>query len=64
MEVEKRECEVCRTLQPETLFASSESNDCVYCVAKQQEALPVAKEKEEEESQREKEGEEVLSVIR
>jgi predicted phage terminase large subunit-like protein len=53
LEVEKRECSVCRTFQPETLFASSESNDCVYCVAKQQEALPAAKEKEEEEPPKE-----------
>jgi len=40
---------VCRTFQPETLFAGSDHQLCVYCVAKQQEALPAAKEKEEEE---------------
>lgn len=53
MEVEQRECSVCRTLQPETLYASTEQHICVYCVAKQQEALPVAKEKEEEQQPKE-----------
>ena len=53
MEVEQRECGVCRTLQPETLYASTEQRICVYCVAKKQEALPAAKEKEEEQQPKE-----------
>ena len=46
MEVEKRECRVCKTLQPETLYASTMSHECVYCTAKRQDALPIPKEKE------------------
>jgi len=53
LEVEQRECGVCRTLQPETLYASTEQRICVYCVAKKQEALPAAKEKEEEQQPKE-----------
>lgn len=55
MEVEKRECRVCKTLQPETLYASFTSHECVYCTAKRQDSLPVAKEKiEGEEPENEK----------
>jgi len=46
LEVEKRECRVCKTLQPETLYASTMSHECVYCTAKRQDALPIPKEKE------------------
>lgn len=44
---------MCRTFQPETLFAGSDHQLCVYCLAKRQEALPLAKEKEEEEPPKE-----------
>ena len=36
-------------MQPETLYARSTSNECVYCAAERQEKLPLAKEKIEEE---------------
>ena len=36
----KRECGHCKTLQPETLFASDTADECVYCLAERNEALP------------------------
>jgi len=56
----KRECGHCKTLQPETLFASDTADECVYCLAERNEALPAPsvapeveaalEEKEEEQS--------------
>lgn len=40
IEIVKRECTHCKTLQPETLFASDTSDECVYCLAEKNEALP------------------------
>lgn len=39
-EIVKRECAYCKTLQPETLFASDTADECVYCLAERSEALP------------------------
>ena len=39
-EIVKRECAHCKTLQPETLFASDTADECVYCLAERSEALP------------------------
>lgn len=39
-DIVKRECIHCKTLQPETLFATDAADECVYCFAKRSEALP------------------------